>query len=312
MFNRKLFISLVYFLSVLLISINSRVEAAKVHAIVIGDTMEGGTIDLSTEFSLDMIQREIKRIAIYTDMDLDMAVFEGYYVTQKNIVEYFEQLNVASDDIIILACIAHGSRDAQKANKWPDMRFTLDWAFNQPRTDFGYFIELLQNKKPRLLFAFDESCNEIRKDETEALNCFEEEDEEEKTLTPEEKQRLYERTARKGPTYRTILDERVDHIRHMAEGEYVEQYRKLFLETAGSILTSSSSPGQTSYREFKSTGSLYTCEFFKALHEAVSMAFVTGEDANWKIILDTAVLKTEQHPYQGDHVQIPQYELLMQ
>lgn len=310
MFTKKLFSLITCFLCLSFTLINPRAEAATLHAIVVGDTMEGGMVDLSTEFNLDMIQREMKRIAIYTEMELDMAVFEGYYVTQKNILDYFEQLNVAPDDVIVLTCIAHGSRDVKKSSKWPDMRFTLDWAFQQPRADFGYFIEILQSKKPRLLLALDESCNEFRNDESDLLNLMDEDDEEEKP-TLEQIQDLYEKTVRKGPSCHYTLDNKVDHIRDMAEGEYITQYRKLFLEASGSVLTSSSSPGQTAYRQYQSTGGIYTCEFFKALHAAVWAAFFTHKDANWQTILETATINTQQHPAQGGYVQTPQYELLL-
>lgn len=281
-------------------------EAATLHAILIGDTMEGGCIDASTGSSLDLMQREAKRIAIYTDLDLEMAVFEGYHVSEENILNYIDALEVGRDDLMIFCCYTHGTRERDKQSKWPNLAFTLDKIFFQKRTDFGLFIEHLQKKQPRLFIALTEACNEYLLDED--FNWDDDEDDEDEITDPEQLRQIYETIVRRGPMTKVVLDRNVDHFRDMLEEDDKEVYMKLFLEPTGSILISGSKPGETSLRDPYVTGGLLTQELLRALR---TKKIFFPDSLSWAAILEEASKAVSEHPMQKeiDHIQTPQFEI---
>jgi hypothetical protein len=293
----------------------AQAESATLHALVIGDTMEG-SVDVSTECNVDLMQREIIRIALFSGMELDLAIFEGYHVTERNIVNHIKDLNVDPDDLVMFFCFCHGSREKDKLNQWPNLRFTLDLTYLGTRPDFGKFIELLQNKQPRLLFAFAESCNEFIVDDRVNIPGFDDMDEDDLEVTPEIIREAYEQTAKKGPTKHIVLDEKFHHIKAVSEEKYSTQYKKLYLEPSGVILMSSSIPGHTSIRDPDVFGGLFTSEFLRTFRNKVLWDWQSSNEnaiVLWKNILDETSQKVQEHHSQvlegQKHAQIPQFQL---
>jgi hypothetical protein len=127
--------------------------------------------------------------------------------------------------------------------------------------DFQTITTILKEKNPRLLLAMANSCNKSVSQKIELL--------------------------KKGIDFTS--KERIQ-----------ENYKKLFLDQAGAVISSSSLPGQYSYRR-PETGTLYLEAFLAALHEEVK-----GKEAHWESIFKQTVKKTLEL---SKGKQKPQYEL---
>jgi len=133
------------------------------------------------------------------------------------------------------------------------------WSHENIAVDFMILTDCLKKKNPRLLIAFAECCNNY----IEAQN--------------------YE-----------LVQESVMSNRRMI---MQSNYRKLFLETEGVIVVSSSHPGEFSWA-WVERGSCFTLAFFECLEKEVK----NRNGTEWAIIFESASLKV-------NNLQSPQYIL---
>lgn len=261
-------------------------NSAVLHVILVGDTIEGGP---STECSIDLMHREARRIAAYTDMRLDVACFEGYHTTQRNVLQYLHNLEINSKDVVLLCFFMHGSREPEKISRWPNLHFPLEYS----KPDFESFVNIVKNKKPKLLIALADSCNIVAKPKKENIqdnNALQE---------------FLDQVEQKGPTTNYFLKKITDtSLMAFTEDEVIENYRKLFTETTGSIIISSASPGQPAQRNFLVTGGVYTLNFLEAFRKLVD-----EEETSWEEILELSSYNLQQKLEVFHLEQTPQFEL---
>lgn len=240
-------------------------EGATLHTILVGDTFEGET-SYSTQCSLDMMERQMQRVAAYCGMDLHVAVFEGMQTRIRNVTNYFDEVNVGPDDVVVLYFAIHGSRDKNKISPWPDLMFPLDLEY----LDFELAFTTFAAKNPRLLLALADSCNSVRFD-------FPIDDDHESNVMPD---------PLTGPTFNYEMGaETFDLTFFMEEIDKINNYRSLFLDINGAIIVSASSPGETAWRDSTMTGGYLTYYFLESLRTS---------DPNWLAILDRTKAKVTQ------------------
>lgn len=264
------------------------IQAAEVHAILIADTMDGV---LHFQTNIDMMQRAAKGIAAKTGYDLHVAMFEEQEVRIKNILDYIEKLEIQPEDVIFFYINNHGSRKQNKNTQWPSLIFSMDRALypEQSTLDFALLNKALKNKNAHLLVSMTEACNVVESEEK-----FFKDDEEDDKDAPTEAEREFFRNKyeqKHGPTLEYRLahnDELLQRLKERADDEEIELYRCLFVEHYGSIIISSSSPGEAALF------GLFTPIFLNNFRETLFFYNDEGRHNPWKAILE----KTKQEVMQ--------------
>ncbi len=279
----------------------SSLDAAQVHAIIVADTLIGAG-NRGMEVNIDAMQREVKQIAAYTNLPLTIAVFEEYNVKVKNILKYFNEINIAPDDIVIFYINNHGSRNKDKTNQWPNLIFPLDQIATKDHViiDFNDLVEILKGKNPKLLISIAEACNSIVDEDASNEDESDDSSYEETEATPEELEAHQFFLNSTGPT--SIVEfarqsPTLVFIRQKQDDEILDFYHELYVKPRGSITISSSSPGEGSV-----TGIFTQC-LLEAIDEVVDysewckigfLEFKGSPSLEWKDILSLAAQKTKK------------------
>lgn len=299
----------------LLITQAPSIQASEIHAILVADTIDSYLF----ETNLDLMQREVKRMAARTDFSLHVAVFEHEEVRIENLLNYIENMDVQPDDIILFYANNHGSRSQDKISKWPDLLFWLNLALtpDQPSLDFDALNELLKNKNPRLLISIAESCNSIiedvgNEDENPDSDDKEDEESEEDRENALELMRLHF-AQQIGPTLEYRLDQNnkaIQRLKGMIDDEDLDYYRTLYTDASGSVLISSSSPGESALQ------GIFTPLFIEKLEFGYWHAIYPSASQQWLWILErTSKAVQEEFQYRGygeyvsQETQTIQYEI---
>jgi hypothetical protein len=228
----------------------------------------GDTTDLSlgTAFQndLDLLQEETKKIAAATGMGLNVSLFSGKQVTTEKVVNAVMGLDVQPEDAVIIYFTMHGYRFDSKKSPWPNLFFGVE----QRGIDFGYLNEIVKEKNPRFLLSIADCCNNV------------------------------------APEGSIPTIGRQDMFFSGLNKASKSNYRKLFLETSGSIIISSAVPGEYSWAYTK-LGAVYSLKFLESLEEAVR----NSKSADWQTILDNTSLKVTKALIPAGESQTAQYEL---
>lgn len=264
-------------------------EAASLHVILVGDSLNDQD-PTGFEGGVDLWRREAKKIAAYTGLELEGVIFEGHHCRIEHVMRYIEELKIESDDIVILYFAMHGSRTKEKTNRWPDLSFSLD----QQKIDFNLFNDLLREKNPRLFLSIADSCNNIVSDRVSSNQVNNQ-----LYLGQEEEDRqVFTNTS----SFTSLLV-------GSTSNELLAKYKRLFLDHSGSIIISTSSPGQFSIKHCL-TGGVFTTQLIETFRKKEPATAI-----HWNRLLSDVTrqtthkvesLKTELDLAES---QIPQFEL---
>ena len=286
----------------------TKLQAARLHAFLIADTISGE--DEIVE-NLDSMQREVKRIAAFTDLKLNAFLFEGEQVRIENVIQQLDDLKIKPNDVVLLYFSMHGSRTLQKKNCWPDLIFTIDRSCygEMGYLDMNKLNERVINKHPRLLIAIADSCNTYRIIDNKFLG--------EDFLTSENINEKNQAFLLPTPAFHQIKlgkNERAE-LKMTQDNRCLKFYRTLFLKSKGSIITSAAKPGYIAIQE-PATGGVYTIQFIKALQDLTGFSNrhthnLGKESLSWKIVLDLASMQTQDQLIQNDYkgAGAPQFEI---
>lgn len=277
----------------------ARIEGTEIHAVIAGANLgEGGGF----ECSIDLMHRAVRNIAAATGLPLNVTKIENFQMTFKNVSEHLNQLNVQPDDIVILYLVIHGGRHPNKENRWPDQNY-IDGSY-----DFNLLNEILKSKQPRLILSIAESCNGYTVDLSDGVDEFDDSDD-----ADEEDSINYlhliekPKAVKESPELLETLSESMDE-------DIIEKYQTLFLKQSGSIIISTSSPGETSSKH-PLLGGLFTLAFLDCLEHwrALDVPLVS-----WEQLINEATSKMDEYnalfwdKHHHNHKQTPQYELELQ
>lgn len=278
----------------------SKVEAASFHAILVTDTV-GGEFELMG--SVDNMQREVKKIAAITGLTLNGLVFEGWQVQIDNVLSEISKLVIEPDDVVLIYFSMHGCRSCEKTSKWPDLIFTINQAGGNGYLDFQKVNELILAKKPRFFLAMAESCNTYRETDNASL----EEDEED--ISDEHEEICY----LPSPSHnKMILSDLESNLYNgFTEEDEIDLYRKLFCSYKGSVIISSSSPGEAAIK-YPIIGGIFTIKFLESLHQFLFVKSYLDKDFkgnDWELILQLASTMTQEELALKGNFETPQFDV---
>lgn len=284
----------------------SKVEAASFHAILVTDTIAG---EVELMGSVDNMQREVKKIAAITGLTLNGLVFEGWQVQIDNVLSEISKLEIQPDDVVLIYFSMHGCRSHKKTSKWPDLIFSINQANGNGYLDFQKVNELILAKKPRFLLAMAESCNTYR----EMNNKSPEEDDDDEDIDEDISDENKEICYLPSPSHNKMILSDLENSLYngFTEEDEIALYRKLFCSSKGSVIISSSSPGESAIK-YPIIGGIFTIKFLESLHE---FSFVKNylnkdsEDKDWELILELASIMTQEELALKGNFETPQFDV---
>lgn len=225
---RNLICVLMLGLQAFLVSTPGITEAADLISVIVADTQDDSIGD-STVADLYKMQSLMSKIAKNTDLNLRQITIIDFNAVPKKMLENLNALKVNEDDVVIFYFSGHGYRTPSKGESiWPNLYFSL----RDEGVEYEKVVNLLQNKKPRLLITMADVCNNV----------------------------ISERSA---PYLVRALFRRVDSTDAASEN-----YRRLFLETNGLIRVTSAKIGEFAWAT--QIGGLFTVAFIKSMESEVS------------------------------------------
>lgn len=218
-------------------------------------------VDIGTGILVDLtkMKEQVLIISKETGMDANTIVIQDEKVTVGEILRAIRSIKVKPDDTFLLYFSCHGFRLKEKRDPWPYLFFNPKYE----GCDFLDVTQYVKSKKPRLVVAMADCCNTI----------IDEDDVEE-------------------PGYDVFA-------KAIKVNDRKANYQKLFLKQKGTVMISSSIPGQPSVGS--DNGGLYTVCFLKELNAIVNKS---QNEVDWKRLLDAVSKKVT-----ATYTQNPQYEL---
>lgn len=135
--------------------------AQTLHAVIIADTSDF-SIGISVRKDYDRNVALMRAIAANTGMTLNLKEITGAQLTIANVRNAVSGLRVAANDTVVFYYSGHGYRLWKKEDKYPFLYIS------QQGLDFHQLVKDLRAKKPRLLLAVTDSCNEYADKRPEA------------------------------------------------------------------------------------------------------------------------------------------------
>lgn len=256
-FFKHFYLLITLFFCFLLIP-TEKVHAANLDVVMIGDTMANGIAE-GVEKDLRNMQAEVQEISHYTGLELKTVMITGQDVRQDKIRSELANLKVNSDDVVLFFYSGHGSHENKDPNNpWPYLLLSRD----KSTIDLETINSILMSKHPRFLLSVANACNSLE--------------------------------APKDSPGDFKMDAQIDYtwlVNHDWKAE--NNYRKLFLETNGTILVTSSKVGEPSYGK-PSYGGYYPYAFVVSLQQEVQYF----NHPSWGSILKKSYdfVSSKQHP----------------
>ncbi|MBT6927911.1 MAG: caspase family protein [Waddliaceae bacterium] len=216
-------------------------SAATLHAIIAADTSDY-YIGSACLRDFVAINIHVHTIANVTGLDIEEHVFYGTDFKPFDIVDTLRDLECSDDDVIVFYFSGHGFNTEERPSIWP----VLDFKFHGLAVDD--VVDIINSKKARFSLIFNDCCNSIIPE----------------NYTPP----YVGQVITKASPYRNYIT-------------LINNYRALFLETEGVIITSSSSPGERS-RGYTNEGSWYTGSYLESFEEIVS----SSETPTWEMVFE--------------------------
>lgn len=237
-------------------------EGATLRAIIMGDTNDynvGHFINTGTQ----EMEKEMRSIALYTGMDLEITTLKGNDFNGDKILETLDNLGSDEQDVVFLFSFSHGYREGSTTTPWPSINLPENKGVDQL-----VLTEILQEKHPRLLISMFICCNNYVSE-------------------------WYK------PTRIRFFDglkaaDSIDLVR--------ENYQRLYLDTTGTILISSSVPGKYSYAD-NHYGEIFLSSFLDIFREYSQKA-----PLEWPVLFQMAHDRTGQISGRGIQEYYPQID----
>lgn len=203
--------------------------AANLDVFLICDTEADG-IGPSVRTNLLKMEGFAKELSRTLNYDLKLHVYKDKKANSA-FINQIKTLQCKKDGIIVFYWAGHGYREMTKKNPWPSFSFHND---SKRGVDFIHVVQLLKQKKPKMILAIADTCNSTIPDSHAPLLV-------------------------KGIT--TDVTGANNHAVNL---------KKLFNQK-GVFVFSSSSPGQPSWYWVMPEGGFFTVALFKAMDEELSL-----------------------------------------
>lgn len=199
-------------------------------------------LEFSLKYDLRNIRTEMQEISKHTGLTPKEMLFTGKSARAARILTQLKNLKTNSKDLIIFYFSGHGYRTAL-SGKSPWPNLYFD--FEENGINVNTILQILNRQSAHLKIVITDCCNEFFPEDQVLLV---------KTFPYNEK----------------------------ALNLIKQNYRKLFLETRGTIIATSCQPGEVSLA--LQNGSIYTLSFLDSLHMHVRKP---SRLLNWKAILES-------------------------
>jgi hypothetical protein len=209
-------------------------------------------IEDSVYHDLENVRQECLRISEFSELPLREIAFTGGGLNPESVFKELKGFSVSPDDLVIFYFSGHGYRTDSKGE---NPWPNLLCSSSRTGIDYGKVVEILLSKQPRFLLAIADCCNHFMS------GSF-------------------------APPVPDLA------IKSFSSEQVRLSYRKLFLESEGAVLVTSSEVGEMSWCIPR--GALFTLSLIDSLKiEAESPT------PSWELLLERASLKVKgyQHPF---------------
>ena len=236
-------------LAIILIVGNSSLSIAQtVHAIIACNTIDN-SIGVGMSSDMKNMRNAIQIIVSTLDCEYEEKVFDGPICTKENVTNYIKSMDVERDDVIIFFYGGHGTHAMNDANDpWPQM--CMNTNIESLFMPVASVEKLLSAKQPKLRIILTNCCNKEQSGVT---------------VKP-----LYAQST--GPTMQSDYN--------------AAAFKKLFMESKGKVMMTSSKLGQYSW--CSPNGGLFTNYLLDVL-DAVGMNRL---NADWETVCEATHDKT--------------------
>jgi hypothetical protein len=133
-------------------------RAQTIHAILVTDTLDG-SIGTGISENRQNLKSFLLNVQSLTGLDVTTTEVSGAEFNCKSIVSALNDLTLSADDTVLFYYSGHGSRENSSQTKFPefDCRRTMD----PDIMGLSKAVVSIQAKRPRLIIAIADTCNEI-------------------------------------------------------------------------------------------------------------------------------------------------------
>lgn len=206
------------------------------------------SIGESVARDMSHVQNEIRQIALYTNSSLQELIFDGASLYPQAFLDTLRALEFTEEDTIIFYFSGHGYRTFSKDEGVSWPNFYF--TISDKGVDYAQIIEILSSKNQNLLIAIADCCN----------NFLE---------------------ASEAPP---LVKRKIEALSSGAKSNY----KKLFLETSGKIIITSSDIGELSWCYTR--GAIFTMALFDCIQEETRK-----KKTSWSMILDLTAVKVSAY-----------------
>ncbi len=129
--------------------------SASLRVLLVGDTNDR-SIGKSVVTDLANFEGFAQQIAARTGLQLDIKTIKGAALKSRTITDAVKNLKVESDDAVIFYYSGHGFRTQPVKTRWP-LLYIPD--AGTKGVDFQWVVDTIDAKKPRMVLAISDSCN---------------------------------------------------------------------------------------------------------------------------------------------------------
>lgn len=242
------------------------------HAVVFCDT-DDAKIGKAVEVDHDNLIKELECYATFIDYDICLYEYSGEDCSKGMLLQSLDELEIAPEDIVVFCYSGHGTRAMNNEND-PFPQMCLGSSLDSEFVPLQFAINKLNAKNPKLLVSFTNCCNK----ESDMV-----------TIKPLLAQA-------NGPTSLSEVN--------------TDAFKKLFAETSGQAIITSSKAGEYSWCS-PTIGGLFITDLLDVL-------YLVGQDKikpTWEDVFENARAKTAARtittniaPYKA--TQTPYYKIV--
>ncbi len=255
-----------FFVVVLFFTLSgSRVVAQTLHAIVACNTIDG-SIGRGMVSDMRNMSNAIQTIAKIMNCDFEMEVFDGRICTKANITNYIKELEVESDDVVMFFYGGHGTHAYNNSSDpWPQM--CMNTNIESMFMPVASVEKLIAAKNPRLRIIITNCCNKEQG----------------------------------GVSIKPLFAQSTGAT--MLSGYDASTFKKLFFESKGKVMMTSSKLGQYSW--CNENGGVFTNDFIEVL-DAVGKRRISDD---WESVCNATKGKTFSKVFNDGVKQEPYYQV---
>ncbi|MDQ1089710.1 caspase family protein [Siphonobacter sp. SORGH_AS_1065] len=244
------------------------IQAQTLHAVFVADTKDE-SLATACERDLEVMHRQLAQAASAMSYRLnDQTISRDLFTTQQ-LAQVLDKLQVESQDVVFFYYTGHGYNLSGRQDVFPILHIQKDENQLKDNPALRDIHAILKKKNARLCITLGDCCNQISHNTRGMIG---------------RKPAIGELT--------------------LTNDSLNAAYRKLFLETSGDVLITSSKPPQNSFAH-PDSGSYYT----RVFDEALELASRYNRDITWETLLKDTQHRLEQHSATKDKVSLYEIKL---